>query len=394
MKNIFRTLVVLIAANYSIAQTYLDSTQNSATKRIQFADANTLAFGSYGEAHYNQGIVDGQFTNGNMDLHRVIMFMGYKFTNKLSFFSEIEFEHVYEVSVEQAFMNYSYNNLLNFKAGVILVPMGYVNEFHEPTLFNGVERPAVDKYVIPSTWREMGAGMHGILKKVNIKYQLYAMNGFMGYNGAAKINGSGIRSARQKGSEAAFSTPSITGKLAFYGLNGFRLGISGYSGKSVTSMYDGLDRNNAAAIASADSTIVGINMLAINAHYSIGKLRLMAVGNMTKLNNVEAYNTKTGSDAATRIYGAYGEVSYRQPIKSAASYPQVVPFVRYENLDTHAEVDRNVTRDKNNHREILTTGVGLQITPGTMLKADFQWQKTEANPKPTNTFNLGFGYWF
>ena len=129
-------------------QTYLDSTVNSAMKRVLFANPNEFSIGSYGEAHYNQTITENSFSNGKVDLHRVIMYMGYKFNDRLQFFSETEFEHVKEVYVEQAFMNYSYNSLFNIKAGIILIPMGFVNEFHEPTLFNGVERPNVDKYII------------------------------------------------------------------------------------------------------------------------------------------------------------------------------------------------------------------------------------------------------
>ena len=388
-------LVSLISTSPLFSQTYLDTNVNSSTKKILFADVNTFAIGSYGEAHYNQEIENGTFQNGTADLHRVILFMGYKFTKKLQFFTEIEFEHISELYVEQAYINYSFNSFFNLKAGVLLIPMGYVNEFHEPTLFNGVERPGVDKYIIPSTWQELGVGIHGIIKRANIKYQLYAVNGLKGYDGGSVFSGkSGLRSGRQKGNKGIVRTPSVTGKMTFYGLNGLRLGLSGYYGNSESSMYDGLDRSDDQAILTADSTTVGIAMTALNAQYNIKNLQLTAVASMTSISNAKQYNEFTGASLGKQIMGFYGEAAYRLSIKKGSIYPCFTPFVRYENFDTHSEVADGTVRNDSYKREVLTTGVGFQLTPGTVFKTDYQWVKTGANALPTNVFNLGFGYWF
>lgn len=393
MKSSLLAFTLLLTSTTLFAQTYLDSTINSATKRILFSDGFNM--GSYGEAHYNQAIESGKFNNGNADLHRIILFMGYKFNSKLQFFSEIEFEHVDELAVEQAYIDYAHKSWLNFKAGAILIPMGYVNEFHEPTLFNGVERSAVDTYVIPSTWRELGFGFHGILKPANLKYQLYVVNGFNGYDGSARISGSsGLRSARQHGSKALLRRPALAGKLTFYGLNGLRLGISGYHGNSESSMYNGLDRNDAAAVATADSTTVGISMAAFNANYRWKGLNLMAVGNITSISNADAYNQFTGANIGSQIMGYYGEIAYHFPLKKSQEYPKMVPFVRYENYNTHHGVGRDMVANEAYHREVLTGGISLQPTAGTTFKADYQWIKNVANPKPTGMLNIGFGYWF
>jgi hypothetical protein len=369
-----------------------------------FADPNAFSIGSYGEAHYNQDMINGTHQNGKMDFHRLIMFMGYKFNNRIQFFSEIEFEHVKEVYVEQAFINYRFNTLFNFKAGILLIPMGYVNEFHEPTLFNGVERPFVDKYVIPSTWREMGAGFHGIVKRANLKYQLYLVNGFNGFNGSAKLSGSGIRGGRQKGAEATFRTPSLTGKVTYYGLNGLRLGVSGFFGNTESSLYDGLDRNDNAAVAMADSSSVGLSMFAVNAHYNIGNLYLTAVGNITNVARTEAYNEFTGSNVGSQIMGWYGEAAYRISLKAGQEYPKLIPFVRYSEYNTHAAVDRSIDKDYGYSRKVTTGGIGLQTTPGTIFKIDYQYlEKGKENMVSTGNsgfvydksiLNIGFGYWF
>ena len=393
-----KTRVILIAlifiSTVSNAQTYLDSTINSSTKRIIFSEGFNM--GSYGEAHYNQEFVDGTFQNGKADLHRIILFMGYKFNDKLSFFTEIEFEHVKELAVEQAFLNYAFRSWANFKAGAILMPMGYVNEFHEPTLFNGVERSSIDKYIIPSTWRELGLGFHGIIKPANLKYQLYMVNGFNGYdsNGAKFSGKSGLRSGRQHGGNAMLRRPAFIGKMTFYGFNGLRLGVSAYHGNSESTMYDGLDRNNAVAMASADSSSVGISMVAFNAHYNIKNLHFLAVGNLTSISNSEAYNEFTGSEIGSQIMGYYGEVAYHLGLKSGEEYPKLIPFVRYENYNTHHGVGRDLTANGSYHKEILTGGASIQPTPGTTLKVDYQWIKNANNQKPTGMLNVGIGYWF
>jgi hypothetical protein len=395
MKKALFILILFMAASTSLlnAQTYLDSTINSATKRIMFSDGFNM--GSYGEAHYNQEFVEGTFQNGKADLHRIILFMGYKFNDRLQFFTEIEFEHVNELAVEQAYIDYSFESWLNFKAGAILIPMGYVNEFHEPTLFNGVERSAIDSYVIPSTWRELGFGFHGIIKRANLKYQAYMVNGFNGYDGSARISAAkGLRSARQHGSNAILRRPAFAGKLTFYGLNGLRVGLSGYHGNSESTLYDGIDRNDALAVATADSSSVGISMVAFNAHYNYKNLHLMAVGNLTSMSNTDAYNAFTGAQIGSQIMGYYGEVAYHIGVKKGQEYPKMVPFVRYENYNTHHAVGRDLTANEALNKEILTGGLSLQPTPGTTFKIDYQWIKNIANPKPTGMLNLGFGYWF
>ena len=193
---------------------------------------------------------------------------------------------------------------------------------------------------------------------------------------------------------ATFGTPSVTGKLTFYGLNGLRLGLSGYYGNTETTMNDGLDLTNTAAVQSADSSSVAIAMTAVNAQYNIGKLQFSAVGSLTSISNTDQYNDFTGSNVGSQIMGYYGEVAYRLNLKKAESFPRLIPFVRYENYDTHHAVGRNITKNDAYNREILTGGLGLQLTPGTIIKTDFQWVKTAANAKPTHVFNLGIGYWF
>jgi len=393
MKKGYILIIAILFTSLASAQVFIDTNVNFAMKRILLNQHKGFSLGSYGEAHYNAPIEKGKFRNGTADLHRMILYVGYRFNSKLQFFSEIEIEHIKQISIEQAFLNYKFNSAVNFKAGVLLIPMGYVNEFHEPTLFNGVERPAVDKYVIPTTWRELGLGFHGLVKKANIKYQVYMVNGFKGYDGSGKFSGkSGIRGGRQSASKATVRTPSFTGKVVYFGVKGLKLGVSGYYGKTESNLYNGLDRNNSAAIAQADSSIVGIAMASVNLDYQWKNLKFRGEGIITSTSNTDQYNAFTSADLAKEIMGYYGELSYTYSLKKG--YPKFIPFVRYENYDTHFKVGDGLVKNNSFNREVLTTGLGFQLTPGTIFKADFQWLKNGVNYRPTNMLNVGFGFWF
>lgn len=139
----FYILIALILGMQEICAQVPDSIQNfyqnSAEKLLE--TQGKLVIGGYGEVHYNQPFNSDVRSNGILDVHRMVMLLGYNFTEKTQFISEIEFEHVSEVYIEQAFLQHKLNSFINLRAGLILIPMGIVNEYHEPTTFNGVERP-------------------------------------------------------------------------------------------------------------------------------------------------------------------------------------------------------------------------------------------------------------
>ena len=173
-----------------------------------------VRIGGYGQIDYNQDLDKDTRSNGSLDVHRLIIFAGYQFNERTRFVTEIEFEHVKEVYIEQAYLTYRLNNFINFKAGLLLIPMGIINEYHEPPTFNGVERPNMDKYIVPTTWREIGLGFNGTIQSAFLNYQVYLVNGFCGYDGEGKFTGkSGLRSGRQKGAESYISSPNVSAKI-------------------------------------------------------------------------------------------------------------------------------------------------------------------------------------
>ena len=175
-----------------------------------------LNIGGYAQIDYNQTFGNNTHYNGKLDAHRLVLLFGYRFTNKLSFVTEIEVEHVKEVYVEQAFLNYALNTYINFRGGLLLIPMGIINEYHEPPTFNGVERPLIDAFIVPTTWREIGLGITGTIPEISMRYQAYLVNGFKSYqDGNVYISGkSGLRSGRQKGAESFITFPNFTARVS------------------------------------------------------------------------------------------------------------------------------------------------------------------------------------
>lgn len=401
MKNALLLLTLFIAALAVTAQT--EEEQNNlylnSAERLLATDGN-LTIGGYGEVHYNQPLKSDEYNNGKLDVHRVIMLLGYSFSSRTQFITEIEFEHVKEVYIEQAFLQHRLNNFINFRGGLVLIPMGIVNEYHEPTTFNGVERPLVDKVIAPTTWREIGFGFTGNIFPAALKYQAYLVNGFNGYNGSAKLNGkSGYRSGRQKGAESYISSPNFAGKVEYYGILGLNVGLSGYFGNTQSTLYNGIDKDNQAAVAMADSSVVGISMLGLDARYTKGGLQLRGQYYLANNSNTAEYNHFTATngsvnDLGSTMTGYYVEAGYNvfRPLGGVSQ--ELIPFVRFEGYNTHKSVDSYLEKNPNYNQTVVTTGLTWKLAQGAVMKVDMQFQKAENESEYSKTFNAGFGVFF
>jgi hypothetical protein len=371
----------------------------SSAQRLMAKDSK-LTVGGYGEVHYNQPLNGTTKNNGTLDVHRVVLLFGYKFNDRTQFITEIEFEHVQEVYVEQAFIQYKINEYINFRGGLLLTPMGIINEYHEPTTFNGVERPLIDKYIVPTTWREIGFGFTGNIFPAKVRYQAYLMNGFSSYDGSGNLDGkNGLRKGRQKGAESFISAPNFSGKIEFYGVRGLNLGVSGYFGNTQSTIYHGIEKNDSEAIAKADSSVTGISMLGLDARYSMKGLQLRGQYYYTQLSNTYQYNVFTASDGklndlGSSMFGYYVEAAYNVFRHLKNTQTELIPFVRYEAYNTQNTVEEEIIANKAHNNTLITTGLTWKLAKGAVLKADMQFLKSEADSKYAQVFNAGFGVMF
>ena len=140
--------------------------RRSRTRSAARRRSTGTAVGGYGELTLNAP----SNAPAVVDLRRFVLFVGHNFTDRIRFYSEVEVEHAVssaedagEVEIEQAYLDGLLSRRLNLRAGLILMPVGIINVYHEPPTFNGVDRPEVDTLIIPSTWREPGFGIFGEL---------------------------------------------------------------------------------------------------------------------------------------------------------------------------------------------------------------------------------------
>jgi len=357
--------------------------------------ASKLSIGGYGSIEYRQPIKSGYKQNGTIDVSRVVMMLNYQFSSKTSFHTEIEFEHVKEIWIEQAYLNHRFDERLQLKAGLLLIPFGLINETHEPTSFNGVFRPSVDGIIIPTTWREVGAGVHGRFSDIGLGYQLYVVNGFKSYDAGGLISGAkGLRGGRQKGSEAIVGSPNLAMRISYDAIPGLNLGVSGYFGETSSTLFSKVDKNNISAMAKADSSVVNVKMVGADYRYSKGHFSSRGTIAYASLGNVAQYNKLTKKDLGSAMLGYYLEVSYDLLTKNSSGDGAVIPFVRFESYDTNYKVAGSSVRKDAYNRQEWIFGVGYRIAKGAMLKADYQLAKSKADDSATGTLNLGVGVTF
>lgn len=389
MKHLF-AFILLLFAIAGLAQTEL----GNAAQNLQPISNEKVVFGGYAQIDYNQPLKSGYLQNGKLDVHRMILFFGYNFSEKTQFVSEIEVEHVVEIYVEQAWLNHQISPWLNFRGGLMLIPMGIINEYHEPPTYNGVERPNVDNVIVPSTWREMGFGFNGFIQHAGINYQAYFVNGFNGYDGTAKLKGSnGLRSGRQKGAESYISSPNLAIKADWNSIPGLNIGLAGYFGNTQSTLYNGVSKTDNAAIAKADSTVVGLAMLGIDGRYNVGNFQLRGQYIYAGLSNTAAYNQFAGSDLGSAMLGWYAEAAYSLYFGNGEP-KKVTPFVRFEKYDTHHKVSGTTARNTAYNRSDVTLGASLELSRGAVLKADYQWLGNATGTAYKQQLNLGIGIWF
>ena len=380
MKNLKLLFVAVLISVVGYAQENSTNTyQNSGSRLLSNNLGKGITIGGYAQIDYNEP--DG-IDVGKLDVHRLVLLFGYNFNDKVSFLTEVEYEHVQEVYVEQAFIKYKLNEKVNVLAGLMLVPMGIINEYHEPTTFYGVERPNVDTSIVPTTWRELGVGVSGRIDNASLKYQAYLFNGFKSYaEGEGLLRGSdGLRKGRQKGAESVVSSPNFSAKLDYYGIAGLRVGLSGYFGKTQTDD------------TTIEASTIGVNMIGIDARYKYNNLELRGQYINANLSDTEAYNTLTGKDVGSKMYGVYGEVAYNFNLKGVE---RLTPFVRYEKYNTQAETEGVLVANGAYDKDEIIVGLNYKVAEGAAFKIDYQFVNNAVAGSDTNKqFNAGVAIWF
>ncbi|MCC6290123.1 MAG: hypothetical protein IT249_19770 [Chitinophagaceae bacterium] len=339
----------------------------------------------YGEAKYS---MDTRRKNAEASLNRVVLFVGHKFNKKISLFTELELEDALVVgqagdeagigkggvSMEQAFLKFNLDPATYIVAGLFIPRIGFINENHLPTTFNGVDRPFLEELIIPSTWREVGVGIYGGVKNVaGLNYSFALTNGL---NSSGFSNGSGIRGGRQLGSAATGLGLGASGALLYY-INDFRFQLSGYVGGSTAvekRVADSLHLNSGAF---GNPVILGD----FNVQYSNNGWNVRAIISGVQIPNASNINQAYANNTPKSIYGGYAEAGYDLLYPKHKEEKKLIVFGRFEHMNLGAALPSNGIKNDANTQQYIVGGLTYKPIRGVAVKADYVYRITgEPNP--------------
>ena len=322
-----------------------------------------------------------------LDFHRFVLYFNHSFTDRIRFTGELELEHVLvegrkesgELSLEQAYLDFRVNPAFNLRAGMLLAPVGIINERHEPVSFFGVERPFVDTVIIPSTWFDAGAGIHGTFGG-GWQYRAYLMAPL----DATRITAEdGLAEARQKGFLSNVRSIAQTARVEYGGVPGLTLGTSFWRGKSGFNFRREEPR---------------VGVVEFDGRYHTGPFAIRGefaqvfVDGADGLNDLLQRTSGINPNIASQMRGFYVEPSLRPLPKLRYD---IAAFVRYENFDTQFRMPAGVLPLKQFDRAAWIVGASYFPDPDVVLKIDYTIVRNRsALFGSADSLNIGLGWWF
>ncbi len=318
---------------------------------------------------------------GQANIDRLVLFVAHTFNERFQTYIEFEWENAIacstcqgSVEIEQAFLDWHLaGRAITLRSGLILVPFGIINQWHEPPVFHGVSRPMVDQLIIPTTWRELGLGITGSFSFFN--YELYALTA----PDALAMDQLGLRSAQTQGSLAPANAWMVAGRLEAEPLLGLITGISGL----------GSDMGGGSRFYEPDRSHIDLALplyaIDIDARWRRFGLEARALasvfffphanqllGSYDENGTRQFPNPQASGVVPTRWWGAYVEVAYDLLRLVTTTEQQLMPFVRLEAYDNQAGVPAGYDRDPSLKVFETTFGVSYRPIRQVVFKSDLQ----------------------
>jgi len=348
------------------------------------AGSSTGPISGYMDFHFNKAEAEA----GVLDFHRFVLIVNHSFTPRLRFVAELELEHAFvegleeagELELEQAYVDFLLKRSFNLRAGMLLVPMGIVNERHEPPVFHGVERPFVDTVIVPTTWFDLGAGVHGRIGSA-LSYRGYVMAPLDATEFSAD---EGLRGGIQKGSESNVRNVALTGRIEFTQVPGLTVGLSGWRGDTGFNL------------PRLDPSVGVVEMDARfrrNGFEARGQYARVFISDAAALNDALTLAIGVSPNIARQLQGYYLEASrlFRVP----RSQHEVAFFARYEDFDTQFKMPDDYQPIPDFNRRAWTLGATYYLDPDVAVKFDYTHQSSEATiRRAPRSINVGLGWWF
>ena len=344
---------------------------------------------SYGELNFSRPRRDSSATSA--DVGRFVLGFQHRFDKRTKVVAELEVEHAVassgdagEVAVEQVYVEHKLNDTYGLRGGLFLMPIGLINQNHEPTSFYGVFRPAIDTAIIPTTLREIGVQAFGEHNNgVSWSAGLSTGPDLTKWDPAdAEGVASPLGAIHQEGQLAKAKGLTAFGAVDWRSIPGLRVGGGLLAGKI---------GHGAAGFA------------APNARYTLWDLHAKWTPGPWDLSAGYARGTISGARELNATFsgapylvpklfdGLFVQAAYRFALGGRYS---VSPFARYERINTGRKFDGVVAGanvDAYTTEGITTVGANFNITPEVVIKTDYQRYKIV---KDADRFNLGLGYSF
>ena len=354
----------------------------------------------YGQLDYNRPVsrpADTQF-----DLTRAVIGFNHVFDESTRIYGELEWEHAIasasdkgESEVEQLYIEHALAPSYGVRAGLMLVPIGLLNEHHEPTQFYGVERNFVEQAIIPTTWREGGIAGYG---NTDSGWQwdvglVTSPNLGKWDPSSGEGRASPLGSIHQELQLAKAHDLSLWGRLNWLGIPGLNVGAAVFAGKigqDTSKQFEG-----------------NVNFPADNARLQLGEAHVRwqtgpwdfsALYTRGTISDTQALNLSflgQPTPVPKSFWGGYAQGAWRALEWNRSS---LVPFLRYEEFNTaaaYAERPQGPGTAAQPTQRVWTTGINYYLNPNVVFKIDYQnFHYDDALLNYGNRFDLGIGYQF
>jgi hypothetical protein len=355
-----------------------------------YARTSGLALGGYGEFFF-AAPTGGAGVARSADFFRFVTYVGYKFSDLVLMNTEIEFEHsttsanidgrAGSVSVEFAYLDFLIRDEVNARAGSLLLPMGLVNEMHEPPFYRGNFRPEVERTILPSTWRELGVGLHGTMGE-RVSYKAYLVNGL----DAKGFDASGIRGGRQSGNRALWE--DVAGVLALRVQAANPVAVGGsvlLGGADQSRLYDGRTIDATTRIAEGHLEV---------RHRGFSGRALLAGSSIEEAAVISADPDVDAVVPETQL-GGYLEAAWDlAPVLGMPPSMSLEPWARWERLELQKTVPDGLAKDESRNGDFVTFGLEWKPDPSVVVKADLTLQRPDTGGSTEDPLRVGAGFIF
>ena len=364
-----------------------------------------VSIGGYGELTFVHNSVNARGGAKSIaDVERIILYLGYAFDEKLKFNSEFELEHASTsgshgtgggyFKSEFAFLDYNFRPEFGVRGGLLLMPVGIINEVHEPPTFPSAQRPFFERRILLSTWEEMGLGVYGAIK--NLDYRFYITNGLMLKGGGDYNALEPLKTLRQRGARAVADRIGFTGRVDYTLPYNLKAGFSFWTGDVMSK------GGNDSQLGLRRGTKLGsMTMISPHLWWQYGGWDVRFVGAIVDVNNagkitddLQVPADRTSKPIPSEQKGYYVQVAYDIFRLFKIDKQELYVFGIYEDFDVHAKVPQGSDKPAGHKLKVYNVGLSYKPHPLVAIKTDYVRLNYSPNRKDENEYRLTLGFMF